>query len=245
MNNKCRNAVISEMKSLLDSQGFVYENDYYKNETKAVKIDYDEVAKLYILSIANVVDGNIGEFSTASTWLFDENQTENDAKAVGVDFADTLRTAMGIKASRVSSNVALPTTEKGESINVLTLTQKLLAIFPQYKDDYKQEVADYGKFLYVDFLTSKFVPEIKDLISSKNKKQLKKLFDMLDEMYINGDSVTSDMVVILISSAVFGDSERIETAASFMEESKHMRTCVNEMLKELKSNKKLQIAVIK
>lgn len=245
MNEKCYDAVINEMKPLLDGQKFVCEGEVFKNEKKAVRVSYDESAKVFVLSLADVTEDSVGDFAVASTWLFDENQTEKDAAAVGVDFADTLRQALGLKAVRGTANVALPTAEKGESINILTLTQKLLAMFPEFKEDYKREVALYGKFLYVDFFTEKFVPQIKALIASGNKKQLKKLFDMLDEMYVNGDSATTDMVISLIAASVYGDEKNTATAAEYMAENTHMKICVNELLSQIKKNKKLKAALIK
>ena len=47
MNKNCYNAVIEEMKPLLDGQKFVFEGDAYKNENKAVKVSFDEETKMF------------------------------------------------------------------------------------------------------------------------------------------------------------------------------------------------------
>ncbi len=249
MNKKCYEAVIAEMKVLLDGQKFVAEGDIFKNEDKAVKVYYSDEQKLFILAIADVVSGEVGEFTDVASWLFGDDQNEKDAVAVGVDFADTLRGKLGIKASAVRSatNIALPTSEKGESVNVSALTQRLLANFPQFKETYKASVAKYGKFLYLDFFTTYFVPEIKNMLAGTvaNKKQLKKLFDMLDEVYVDGDAEATDAVVAIIAAAVYGNDTALETVNGLIEENKHLKLSLAEFLGTMKKNKKLQKALIK
>lgn len=249
MNIECYNAIIAEMQVLLDGQKFVKDGEIFKNENKAVKVFYNEDRKTVNLAVADVSEEGIGDFATVNSWLFGDDQGPKDATSVGVDFADTLRGELGIKkASRsVANNIALPTSEKGDSITLTTLTQKLLAIYPQYKDTYKEEVAKYGKFLFIDFYTRYFIPEIKALIAGgeANRKQLKKVFDMLDEIYVQGDSAATDAVVMVIATAIYGDDKAIETANNQMGENTHMKISVKEMLAQIKSNKKLAAALIK
>ena len=249
MNNECYNAVINEMQVLLDGQKFVKDGDIYKNDSRAVKVYYDGEKQTFNLGIAEVTDGEVGEFSVANSWLFEENQTAKDAAAVGTDFADTLRTTLGIKKSvrNSSSDIALPTADKGDEITVLSLTQKLLAIFPQYKEVYKQDVARYGKYLYIDFISRNFIPEIKRLVAggAANRRQLKKIFDMLDEMYVKGDSATSDMVVMIIAACSYENTEAYEAVKGYIESDKHLVTSVDGVLKEFKGNRKLREALIK
>lgn len=249
MNIENYNAIIAEMQVLLDGQKFVKDGDLFKNEQKAVKVFYDEEKTTYNMAIADVSDGAVGEFKTVNSWLFGADQGVKDAMSVGVDFADTLRSSLGVKKNTrsASGDIALPTTERGDGITQTTLTQKLLAIYPQYKETYKAEVAKYGKFLYLDFYTRYFVPEIKALLENAiaNRKQLKKVFDMLHEIYVEGDSLATDTVVMLISAAIYGNEKATEAAIAQMGEDKHLITSVKEMLAQIKSNKKLAAALIK
>lgn len=249
MDNKCFEAVLAEMKPLLDGQKFVADGEIYKNDSKAVQVCFDEASKMFVLKAADVTDGEIGEFAVLSSWLFEDDQTVKDAAAVGTDFADTLRSNMGLKKTTrdTSANIALPTAEKGDAVTVTTLTQKLLAIFPEYKDDYKASVAKYGKFLYQDFFMTKFVPSIKTLLSNKaaNKKPIKKLFDMLSELYVEGDGDTVDQIVAIISAAIYGSDEYIAIFKEYTEGNEHLQKSVAELLVFIKNNKKLRAALIK
>ncbi len=245
MDKKYFDAIIGEMQVLLDGQKFIKQDDIYKNDQKAVKIEYNNDAKQFILLVADVNEGEIGEFSAASTWLFDETQTERDAAAVGVDFADTLRTQLGVKKERSAASVDLPVADKNDTATVSALTQKLLATFPQFKETYKVSVQKYNKFLYLDFFTENFVPAIKQLMDTGTKKQNKKLFDMLSEMYNTGNGETTDAVVAIICAAIYEDEKRTQIFAEQTAENKHMASAVREFSKVLAKNKKLQAAIIK
>ena len=247
MDLNCYNAVIAEMKTLLDGQKFIADGDIFKNEAKAVQVSYDEGTKMFMLKTADVIDGNVGEFEVISSWLFDDDQTEKDAAAVGVDFADTLRSKLGIKKTRTNSagDVALPTASKGDAVTLTTLTQKLLATFPECKDDYKAFVAKYGKFLHQNFYITRFVPLIKEMLSDdkKNKKAIKKLFDMLWEMYVEGDSDTVDAVVTVISASIYGNENYIALFKQYTEGKDHLVKSVEELLSVAAKSKKLREAM--
>ncbi len=246
MDKKYYDALISEMKVLLDGQKMLPDGDIFKNNTKAVKVDYDDASHQFVLSIADIEeDRGIGDFKVLTSWLFEENQNERDAATVGVDFADTLRNELGIKkASSSGVNVELPSAEKGDSVTITALTQKLLSIFPEFKDDYKADVAHHGKFLYFNFYKNKFMPAIREMLINGAKKQNKKLFDMLSEMYVQGDDAVSDTVVALICGAVYGEDSLYEKAITFIDENKHLCRSVNEMMAIIKKNKKAKIAII-
>ena len=249
MDNKCYEAVLAEMKPLLDGQKFEADGKIFKNDTKAVQVCYDEASKMFVLQAADVTDGEMGEFYVLSSWLFEEDQTAKDAAAVGVDFADTLRENLGLKKStkKVTDNIALPTAEKGDAVTVTTLTQKLLAIFPEYKEEYKANVAKYGKFLHQNFFMTKFVPSIKVMLANKaaNKKAIKKLFDMFEELYVEGDSACVDQIVAIIAAAVYENDEYIAIFKENTQGNEHMQKSVEELLVLIKKNKKLRAAIIR
>ena len=250
MDNKCFDAVIAEMKPLLDGQDFKLDGEVYKNSTKAVQVVFDDAAKMFILKVADITEDEIGEYAVLSSWLFDDGQTAKDAEAVGVDFADTLRSNIGLKKStRTASanSVALPTAEKGDSATITALTQKLLAIFPEYKEEYKANVAKYGKFLHQEFFMSNFVPAIKAMLDNKvvNRKPIKKLFDMFSALYVEGDGETVDQIVAIIAATVFENQEYIDIFKENTEESKHLQKAVEDLVSFIKSNKKLRQALIK
>ena len=80
--------VIGEMKAFLDENGFKGEDGIFTNDAKSLKVEYDEEKTLYKLFVADITDGNTGEYSLCSSYLFDEKSNKGDAVCVGIDFAD-------------------------------------------------------------------------------------------------------------------------------------------------------------
>ena len=77
--------VIAEMQSFLDENGFKGEAGVFANETKSLKVEYDEAAKLYKLFSADISDGNVGEYALASSYLFDEKSDKKDAVFLSIN----------------------------------------------------------------------------------------------------------------------------------------------------------------
>lgn len=63
MDNRYYNSVVKEMQSLLDSQGFKADGDAFINENYAVKVEYNEAKQMYILNMAEINEGEIGEYA--------------------------------------------------------------------------------------------------------------------------------------------------------------------------------------
>lgn len=245
MDNRYYDKVLSEMQSFFEENGFKSVEDNFQSEQKAVSIKYDEERQVYNLYLADITDGNLGEFAIISSYLFDDSQTEKDATAVGIDFVDTLRSKLGIKAVRKNDagDIDLPSAKKGDAVTVNTLTTKILAIYPVLKDIYKQEINDKGKYLYLNFLTTYAVPEIRKTLDTANKKTIKKLIDTLTELFIHGDNDTSTVIVAILASAIGKNADRFKAAVEPMESCSNLVASVNNQISLLGKNKKFTEAV--
>ena len=245
LDNRYYEKIVSEMQAFFDENGFKAESDNFVSEQKAVSIKYDEDKQIYNLYIADSTDGKIGEFALISSYLFDDSQTEKDAVAVGIDFVDTLRSKLGIKAVRKNAlgNIDLPTAKKGDAVTINTLTTKILAIYPALKDVYKQEINEKGKYLYLDFLTTYAVPEIRKTLETANKKTIKKLIDSLTELFIHGDNDTSTVIVAILVSAIGKNETRFKAATEHMESCSNLVASINNQISLLGKNKKFTAAV--
>ncbi len=248
MENHYFEFVVEEMQSFLDEQGFkALEEGVYANPTKQIKIEYSEEKQVYRLLAADVTEAGAGEYTELTAYLFDDTQNKRDAASVGIDFVDTLRKNMGVKAARRgnSGEIDLPTNQKVGTVTVGGMTAKLLAVYPEYKDIYKESVAFNGKFLHLEFYRENFIPRINRALFENNKKQLKKLFDVLADCYISGDKETGTLIVATITAACDGDAALLENAKEAMGEGSYLAPLVTNFVSELKKNKKLREALIK
>lgn len=243
MENKFYEVVIGEMAAFFEENGFKEQNGVFANDLKALKVEYDQEKKLYKLFAADITEGEIGEYAVVSSFLFDDEHTKRDAVSVGIDFVDSARKALGVKAVRKSAGETELPSANTPTVTVATLTAKLLAIYPELKETYKTETAEKGKFLYLDFYTSYFVPEIRKTLETGAKKNIKKLIDMLCEMFVTGDKSVSTLVVVVLSAAIGKDAERFKTATDRMEDCPHLITAINNEIAVLAKNKKFQKAM--
>ncbi len=251
MDNRYLDIVVKEMQPLFDELGFkadAKKEGVFKSENKVVAIEYDESRQLYLLKMGDIVVDGEAELSEISAWLFDESQNAKDAEAVGIDFSETLKKAFGIKRRRTGVGVDavdLPTTSKGDAYNINAFTKKMLDFFPALKDDYKEHVAVYGNFLYLNFFGEKLVPQIKQVLLENNKKTVKKLFDTFQNGYLHGDRDTVNTIVAVISAAVADDETAQANAFAALEENKHFIDAVKQFVPLVLKDKKLSAALIK
>ncbi len=209
MENKIYEIITADMATVFCENGFNEENGVYVGNDKAVCLGYDEQKKICTISAAAVNDGQIGEFAVLNSWLVDENTTANDAKSIVLDFTESFNKLIGKKKVRGSSDIKLPQkAAAGETPNATALCQKFLAVFPQYKNAYKEHIALYGSFLPISFFKATAVPELQNLLRNGTDKQLAKMTDLLSEMFKKGDREVGNIVVgVIVAGAISGDKE--------------------------------------
>ncbi len=231
--------LIEKLLPFLTQQGFEQAEDVFVNEDKKVRIVYNNEKKLYELYLTQEENEKL-----LSAYLFDESQTEKDIESVAIDFTDTLQKAFGIKKERSRvENVQLPDELGGNKVGVGGLTQKLLAVFPQHKETYKAHVAKYGKLLMADFCHEYFIPSVKELVRSANKRQIKKFYDAMTDMFIAADAETVPFIVAILSAAVYEDKALLETFKELTAECPSLYTQVLNFSNEMKHSKKLRSAL--
>lgn len=245
MTNEILSAILEPMQNLIEkSDFFKKEDNCFQNDKIAFKIVHDEDKKMLYLEVAEVGENNIlGDYEIKSSWLFEESENLRDAASAGMDFNDTVKSLLGIRKVRTGrgGEVVLPGRNAGDAKNIDALCGRLLAIFPQYKEDYKEHVFRYGSLLYIKFFSQTFAVQIGEMLDQNNKKSLKKLFDCLGEMYNIGDRTTQNAVVgILLGGAVKDNKQRYDTALEYLEDYAYLKTAFVNIMPKVNSDKKFK-----
>lgn len=255
MDNKYIREVTSAMHEFMTGHGFTadHDNSLFKNDSKVYKIAYDEQKKTFSIAVASIVDNEEGESKNLSSWYFDEeNHGANDVKCVADDFVNVVAKDNGIKLVASFDNsykeIELPKkAEEGAEPNIEAFTQKFLAVFPQYKDNYKEMLAKYGSFLYVEFYKNYGIQKMRELMADegKNKKQLQKYFKMLGEMHYEGDSNVGDVIcTVIIAGSFYDDVAAFNAAADkYLEDFPFLKSAARAAVMQFKGNKKLRNAL--
>lgn len=246
MDNKYLGNVVAEMKPFLDENGFKAEGEgVFVGETKKVVVEYKEERQMFTLSLAQRDEDEFGDLVEVNAWLFDDSQNERDAESVGIDFVDTLRKSLGLKAGKVKvGGIELPTASKTGALTVSGFARKALDVYPKYKDAYKEHIEKYGNFLYMNFFAETIIPEMVESVKSSNGKTRKKVYDLCENAYLKGDRETVNLVVACLATACVRDEQAKGIILEFLKHDTHLKSCVEAFIPQLE-NKKLRAALIK
>lgn len=222
----------------------------FEGATKKAVVSYDDNRQMYVLSVADFSEDEetYGELREINAWLFDDSQNAKDAEAVGIDFVGSLRKELGIKSKRIATNtngIDLPTASKSDGMDIAGFTKKMLDVFPSLKDDYKEHVAMYGNFLYINFFGEHLVSCYKEIFSSGSKKQYKKLYDVLSVAYVKGDKDTVNIMIALLCAAAYKDENITAAIQTMLEDNSHFLSSFNNFIPAFAKNKKLLSALVK
>ena len=244
MDNRYFDNVIKELTPFFEEKEIKAQDDIFVSETKAVSVKYDDARQMYVLSVAEINEGNIGEFTEINSWLFDDTQTARDASSVGIDFANSLRKEFGVKHTR-AANISLPTAVKGDVVNMAGFTKKMLDIFPALKDEYKDHIAVYGNFLYLNFFGEHLVSRLVRLFEEGTKKQIKKFYDVAEDAYVKGDRETVNTLVAVLTAAAYKNEKATAAIKEMLDDNKHFLNSFISFIPYFEKNKKLLKALIK
>lgn len=246
LDNRYYENVINEMQHFFNENNLVANGDAFSNETKSVLIKYDDNRQMYTLSIADINDGAVGEYSEISAWLFDDSQNAKDAASVGVDFIATLRKEFGIKIKRAVNNlIDLPTASKNGGYNISSFTKKMLDVFPVLKDEYKSHIGFYGNFLYLNFFGEHLVPLMVSLFENGTKKQISKFYVVLEDAYSKADRDTVNVMVALLAAASYKNQKVTDAINEMLSENKHFLNSFQAYIPIFAKNKKLVATLVK
>lgn len=225
----------------------ITENDgIYSNEVKSVLVNYDDARQMYVLSVADIEDGNTGEFREINSWLFDDSQNARDAESVGIDFVNSLRKEFGIKSTRSADiTIQMPSASKDGNVNIDTFTKKILDVFPALKDLYKAHVTKYGNFLYLNFFGEHLVPRLVRLFEEGTKKQIKKFYDIWENAYNKGDKITVNVTVAVLAAAAHNNEKVTAAIKEMLVENAHFLASFENFIPYFEKNKKLQNTLLK
>ena len=231
--------IMSEIKPALEKKGLKStqsdDGEVFANEEIAVKIRYEADSSQFKLVCGEVNGDDFGDFFTKSTWLFDDNSDERRAKSIGIDFKETLDEILGIKKGNIRQGGGISMPEragKNDTVNLEGFTNRVLALFPKYKDEYKNHMEKYGEFLYCNFFKTSAAIEVREMIKNNDRKMIAKTFKMLKEMYSNGNCDVDRVITYsILAEAAKGEEKVLEEILRQTEEDKHMYVMTKEVCK--------------
>lgn len=141
-----------------------------------------------------------------------EEYDERDLSYVFDEFIDSLTKTFKAKYD-LRGNVKMPTpvskskAKNGlQSYDAVTLGSKIGGIYPELKDIYKANVTEYGEFLPEDFFMNHGNKFIEETIRENDKQKMRKLFNLLNEIYDDGSNDTQSLVGVTILGTILSEN---------------------------------------
>lgn len=224
--------VLDSLESTLSSLGFekssdlsAGENDVsavYSGEKGAIKFKYEnEIVSVFSADTEEELDS--AKKLVAS--LLPEKGDEKDVKYVVNELTDSLNDRFGKKAAvkktaakKAQQTVSKNAVKNGSSYDPNTLASKLCLVFPELREPYRQNIEDYGEFMEEKFFTEYGTEKVINAIKQNNPQTMKRLFQILNDIYENGTNDTQSLIAVTILGELNNDKILLARCVDYMSE---------------------------
>lgn len=198
----------------------------FKGNKGIYRLSYDTEANVLSTEYAFEDDGNETEFKNVSKSLFELNRVdERDCRSTANETAYEIKPLFAEKKKANLDSVKMPKgISRGKaksgliSYDVDSLANRFGVLYPEFKDDIKQNIVDYGDFLPETFFKEIGTPKVLDVIKNGDKAEQKKLFKMLNEVYEDGTNEVQDIIGVSILGEMKNDPKMMAVANEYMSE---------------------------
>ena len=158
--------------------------------------------------------------------LLSPDAQEKDIKYVIGEFNETLTTNFGKKditkkqgkAKSTPQTVSKNAVKHGSFYDPNTLASRLCIVFPELRYHYKDILAQYGEFLAEDFFVNYGTPTVIAAIKENRPATMKKLFQVLNEIYEDGTNETQSLIAVTILGELNNDQILLAQCVDYMSE---------------------------
>lgn len=195
----------------------------FAGEKGALKIKYEnEIAAVYYAEDEVALEES-GKKLVAS--LLPENADNRDVRYVANEITDCLNERFAKKAAvkkstggKVPQTVSKTAVKNGSYYDANTLASKLCLVFPELREFHKQNVAEFGEFLPEKFFNEYGTEKVISAIRQNNPQTMKKLFQILNEIYEDGTNDTQSLIAVTILGALENDQILLARCVDYMSE---------------------------
>lgn len=195
----------------------------YAGEKGALKLQYqNERVELFAADDAESLEAD-GKRLLVS--LLPGGADERDVKYVVSEMSETLETRFSQKAvvkkkqnPKAPQTVSKAAVKAGSFYDPNTLASKLCLVFPELRDAYKENLAQYEEFLPEEFFEKYGTPRVIAAIKENKPATMKKLFQTLNEIYEDGTNDTQSLIAVTILGALDNDQVLLARCVDYMSE---------------------------
>ena len=194
---------------------------WYTGEKGAIKVICDE-GKFTVYTGAEAESAS----DRLCASLLDENSDDRDVRFISNETNESLQNKFDKKApSMKKSSPKTPQTvsktavKNGSFYDANTLASRLCLVFPDLRPVYKEHLAKYeNDFLGEEFFTEYGTKYVIDAIKENNPHTMKKMFQILNEIYEDGTNDTQSLIAVTILGELNNDQILLARCVDYMSE---------------------------
>ena len=191
----------------------------YKGENGTLRIEFanNTVGLYYAESEPDVAQK--GDFTRFSLNLLELSEAEaRDVHSVASEFIETLegKFAGGKKPKtnkKLPQSVSKTAVRNGAFYDAASFGSRFVAIYQELRPEFKANIDTYGEFLPEEFFREHGNEVVLSIIRENDSTKMRKLFNLLNEIYDNGINDVQSLIVVTILGAMEND----ETLNIFIE----------------------------
>lgn len=198
----------------------------FKGNKGLFRVIYDSKANILSFECSYEDKGEDTEYQTISKSLFElDRVNDKDCKSAANEIADEVKSLFAVKKQVNLDKVKMPkavSRSKAKNGTVCydaaSLANRFGVLYPEYKEDIKKNIAQYGEFLSEEFFMTIGTPKVLDVIKNGTEAEQKRLFKMLGEVYEDGTNEVQDIIGVTILGEMKNDEKMMAVADKYMTE---------------------------
>lgn len=226
--NENFSTIVKELEATLTALGFTAADA--ENKENAVCFSGEKGAVVLENSGNKFVIFSGDSIDTAnkkiSVSLLDEDASASDIKFIVSESKETLnekfaaKKAVSVKknSQKTPQTVSKAAVKNGSFYDANTLASKLCLVFPELRPYYKDNLSEYGEFMAEEFFTKYGTEKVINAIKENNPQTMKKLFQILNEIYEDGTNDTQSLIAVTILSNLNNDKILLARCVDYMSE---------------------------
>ena len=187
----------------------------YRGDKGRIRIEHEGDKLALFCARADESDAPDDDMRRVSLSLLDlETVDEKDIKFINQEFNETFEKIFSGKGPRAGKKAPTPVSRTQAKSGALsydanTLGSRFSTIYPQLRDEYKRNVDEYGEFLAEDFFVNHGNAYVIETLRQNDKVQVRKLFNLLNDIYENGTNDTQSLVAVTVLGCTLADNPEL------------------------------------
>lgn len=195
----------------------------FAGENKALRIEHydNKINLLCAEKEGGVTDADYGK--VAHSLLDLGTADDKDIRYIANEFSELINERFGKNASPAKKKVKLPTpvskaaAKNGDACyDSNTFANRLSVLYPELREPYKNNIEKYGEFLPEEFFKEFGAPVIISVIKENNPQKMRKLFNLLNDIYDDGTNEIQDIIAVTIFGQLNNDQELLANCVDYM-----------------------------